>query len=408
MAEGRVSYAGYKVIDVVLHNEREREFLQSLPEDRGEVRGIDVWTNEGILIADGETVNRVLLSPAGYKAMVNSGLFDHAKVITDDMEKRIAEVRALDAKHEIQRNLRANVYDPADGWYYHWHSYDEIQERLQAIARSFHMIDYFTIGQSHEGRKIGMLHIKGRSPSRTIAFIAGTHAREWMAEGVILWALGCITEQYDKDKNLTAIIDSLDLYICPCYNPDGYTYTRNYDMLWRKNRRDNGDGSFGVDQNRNWDVDWGHSYSSHDPSSIIYCGPSALSEPEVIAMHDFLHSFSNMTAVIDFHSPMNAFMRPYAYKNETSPDEDKLQKLGYNFIQQVYSVHGTKYKNVRSAQTYIDSGTCVDAAYLLGSHIAYTLELLGPDFVLPESEIQKQGEEIFAGLRYFLEVAGTV
>jgi len=405
MAEGRVSYSGYKVIDVVIRNERERDFLKSLPEDRGDVRGIDVWTNQGVLVADGHTVNRVMLSPAGYKEVVKSGLFGHAVVTIPDVEKSIAQASIPDASPMNKRNIRDDVYDPKDDWYYHWHSYDEMQNRLQLLAKSYpNTISYSTIGESHEGRKIGMLHIKGRNPTRRIALIANTHAREWIANGVLLWTLGCITELYGHEENVTSIIDDLDLYMCPCYNPDGYTYTREVDHLWRKNRRDNGDGTFGVDQNRNWDVDWGN-HCVNDTSDLTYCGPSALSEPEVLAMHDFLKSIPNWSAVVDFHSPMGGFFRPFSYVNETTPDEDKLKNVGYQFIKTVYSVHGTVYKNRRFAQEYVYSGGCCDAAYLLGAHYAYSLELLGLGFTLPESEIQKQGEEIFAGLRYFLSVA---
>jgi len=409
MAEGRVSYSGYRLIDVVIHSERECAFLRSLPEDRGDVRGIDVWTNEGVLIADGKTVNRVMLSPDGYKTMVKSGLFDHAKVVTHDVEKRIAEMSVPDATPMNQRNLRDDVYDPADDWYYHWHSYDEIQERLQLIAKNFSsMMTYFSIGESHEGRKIGMLNIKGRNATRQVALVGGTHAREWIAEGVLLWTLGCITELYGRDKNLTQIIDSLDLYISPCYNPDGYTYCRDYDHLWRKNRRDNGDGTFGVDQNRNWDIDWGKTYSakdpytSHDPSSLVYCGPGPLSEPETRAMHDFFKNHPDLAAVLDFHNPLNGFLRPYSHTNESSPDDKMLTDLAAKFIETVSTVHGTKYRNLHSADLYLYGGSCIDSAYLLGARKAFTFELLGPDFILPESQIQKQGEEAFAGLRFFL------
>jgi len=402
MVEGRVSYSGFKLLDVVVHNERERKFLEALPEDRGEVRGIDVWSNSGVLVADGRTVNRVMLSPAGYAALVKSGMFNHAVVVSDDLEKRMAERSVLDASPKSQRNIRAGVYDPQDDWYYHWHNYDELQDRLQMIAKNFSWITYFTIGESHEGRKIGMLNLKGKNATRKIALIGGTHAREWIAEGVVMWALGSITELYGNDKELTNIIDSLDLYITPCYNPDGYTYSIEHDRYWRKNRRDNGDGTFGVDQNRNWDADWGQGGTSHDPSSIVYCGPSVLSEPEPRAMHDFLHNIPNLSATIDFHSYSMLFMRPFAYTNDKCANDEIQREIGDTFVETVAAIHGTKYQSCRGAELYICSGSCGDGAYLVGSDKSYVLELAGDDFVVPESDIQKQGEEIFAGLRYFL------
>jgi len=398
----RVSYAGYKLVDVVVRGKQAKSFLESLPEDRGEVRGVDVWTNSGVIIDDGRTVNRVMLSAKGFEDMMASGLFNDAVVISHDMEQRMAERGVLGTLPKSTRNSRNDVYDPQDEWYYHWHSYEEIQDRLQDIAKNFSWATYSTIGESHEGRKIGMLNIRGRHPNRTIALVGGTHAREWIAEGVTLWALGCITELYDKDKELTAAIDNLDLYISPCYNPDGYTYSRDQDRYWRKNRRDNQDGTFGVDQNRNWDADWGNAGTSHDTSSIVYCGPSVLSEPEPKAMHDFLHNLKNLSATIDFHSYSMLFMRPYAYTNDKVANDQEQRVIGDKFVEIVYGIHGTKYQSVRGAELYLCSGSCGDGAYIVGSNKSYVLELAGDDFVVPESDIQKQGEEIFAGLRFFL------
>src|SRR5437867_5784979 len=53
----------------------------------------------------------------------------------------------------------------------------------------------------------------------------------------------------------------------PVVNPDGYAYTESSDRYWRKNRRDNGDGTFGVDLNRNWGYQWGLSSGS---SGVTY------------------------------------------------------------------------------------------------------------------------------------------
>ena len=44
--------------------------------------------------------------------------------------------------------------------------------------------------------------------------------------------------------------------VIPLVNPDGYNYAWTRDRLWRKNRRANTGGSFGVDLNRNWDIKW--------------------------------------------------------------------------------------------------------------------------------------------------------
>jgi len=346
-----------------------------------------------------------MLSPMGFDSMVKSGLFKDVVVVSHDMEKRIAERSSVEPLPKSQRNLRDDVYDPKDDWYYRWHNYDVIQNRLQAIASNFSFATYSTIGESHEGRKIGVLNFKGYNATRTIALIGGTHAREWLAEGVLLWALGCISELYGHNKVITQIIDSLDLYVCPCYNPDGYDYSLYTDRYWRKNRRDNQDGSFGVDQNRNWDAVWGTVGGSTNTSSLVYYGPSVLSEPEVSAMHDFLHNLDNSSIIVDVHSPLTAFMRPFYYTLDPCSNDEELRAIGDKFVQIVNSIHGQKLRSIRSGETYLASGTCTDAMYLAGYHKAFILELGDGDFVVPVTEIQRQGESVFAGLLYLLSSA---
>ncbi len=97
-------------------------------------------------------------------------------------------------------------------------------------------------------------------------------------------------------------------------NPDGYDYSRITDRQWRKNRRKNADGSFGVDLNRNWDENWavvGASNKSADEVSLCvhytfnnvqtYHGPKAFSEPETKLFADYILSLPNRYAGIDFH-----------------------------------------------------------------------------------------------------------
>ena len=57
--------------------------------------------------------------------------------------------------------------------------------------------------------------------------------------------------------------------------------------MWRKNRRDNGNGTFGVDLNRNYSYEWALIGSSGNGNSDVYHGISAFSEPESQALKWF-------------------------------------------------------------------------------------------------------------------------
>ncbi len=92
-------------------------------------------------------------------------------------------------------------------------------------------------------------------------YTALTHAREPASVQQLLYFMYYILENYGVDDEITDIVDNTELYFVPCVNPDGYVYNQMESPqgggMWRKNRRNNGDGSFGVDLNRNFGYKWG-------------------------------------------------------------------------------------------------------------------------------------------------------
>ena len=70
----------------------------------------------------------------------------------------------------------------------------------------------------------------------------------------VLYTMYYLAEQYAVNPPIRQLVNRRRLFFVPIVNPDGYVYNEatNPDGggMWRKNRRDNGDGSFGVDPNR--------------------------------------------------------------------------------------------------------------------------------------------------------------
>ena len=111
------------------------------------------------------------------------------------------------------------------------------------------------------------------------------HAREPQGMQTTLWFMLFLLENYGSDPLATYLVNEREMYFVPCVNPDGYEYNRinnpNGGGMWRKNRRDNGDGTFGVDLNRNYKAGWtAPCAGSTNSGSDTYKGPSAGSEPE--------------------------------------------------------------------------------------------------------------------------------
>src|SRR5258708_19706093 len=95
-------------------------------------------------------------------------------------------------------------------------------------------------------------------------------------------------------------MNHLQIWVIPVLNPDGYEYTATTNRYWLKNRRDNGDGTFGVDLNRNYSYQWGLGtgvQGSHNTFDDTYIAASTFSEPATAARRDFLQAPHNPPAL---------------------------------------------------------------------------------------------------------------
>ena len=82
-----------------------------------------------------------------------------------------------------------------------------------------------------------------------VLFLGCHHAREWIAVDVPLKIAQHLAANYAGDPQIRSLLDRSEVWILPVVNPDGLEYSIHVYRYWRKNRRDNGNGSFGVDLN---------------------------------------------------------------------------------------------------------------------------------------------------------------
>src|SRR3989442_7755915 len=164
-----------------------------------------------------------------------------------------------------------------------FHSFDKpdggIRAALSAWAAAGTLIHLDSVGASYEGRPILAVKIgpPDDSPSRPNVLFLGTHhAREWISTAV---AMKLIRWLADSGATLTA---AHDVWVIPVENPDGYQYTFTTDRYWRKNRRPNANGSYGVDPNRNYPAFWGVDEvgSSNYQYAETYRGQNPAPKPE--------------------------------------------------------------------------------------------------------------------------------
>ena len=223
----------------------------------------------------------------------------------------------------------SNIVTPSNfqlgsmGGYY---TYTEMLAELDNMAAQFPNLITAkqAIGSfnSNEGRPLYWLKISdnpGNDENEPeIMYSALHHAREPGSLTQMIYYMYYLLENYGSNAEITALVNNTEMYFVPCVNPDGYVYNETTDPfgggLWRKNRRDNNDGTYGIDLNRNYGYQWGFDDSGSSPntSSDTYRGPSAFSEPETQAMKWFCEQHQFKMA-LNYHTYGNDLIYPWGY-----------------------------------------------------------------------------------------------
>jgi len=177
------------------------------------------------------------------------------------------------------------------------------------------------------------------------------HAREPIGMQHLLYYMWYLLENYNSDPSIKALVDNTEMYFVPVFNVDGYTYNITTNPagggLWRKNRRNNGAGSYGVDLNRNYGYKWGYddSGSSPDPESEIYRGTAPFSEPETRMMKYFCESH-NFEIALNYHSYANLFLYAWGWSPFTTPDDAVFGAYGKQMTKENNYTYGPGYSTI--------------------------------------------------------------
>jgi murein tripeptide amidase MpaA len=293
-----------------------------------------------------------------------------------------------------------------ESWFADFKSLDAINARLDALASLRPDIaSVITIGQSLEGRPIRGLRISSLASGTlapAIVFDGTQHAREWGATMTTMYVADRLVETASTDPQVASLLGRAEFFVIPVVNVDGYffTWANSANRLWRKNRRDNGNGTFGVDTNRNWGYQWGGAGASTDPGSDTYRGPSPFSEPETIAMRNFFVAHPTIVATIDFHAYSQLVLSPWAYTVAPTNDNALYAAIGQSMAASIASTSGLQYTVGPVGSTlYLASGGSVDWTYGDRGALSWTIEVRDTGaygFIMPPAEILPCARECFA------------
>jgi len=339
-------------------------------------------------------------------------------------QSRLAELTALGLRTEIIHDDLAAFYRsrlPRDRDMGGYRTLDEIYAHVDSLIADHPDIVSapVSLGQTVEGRDIRAVKISDNpgldEDEPEILYTAAIHAREVITPEVLLYFMDHLTDSYGVIPEVTDLVDNREMWFVTVVNPDGYYYNEatypGGGGMWRKNRRDNGDGSFGVDLNRNYGYQWGYDDEGSSPitSYPTYRGPAPFSEPETQAMRDFIIG-REFIITIYYHSHANCILYPWSYDNLHTVDHDIFSAIGDTISDFNGYIPGTPM----DALNYPANGSSDDWGYgeqaLKDKNFAFTMEVGNEDdgFWPPVHRIPQLIAENLQPNLFLARIAGNI
>jgi len=372
--------------EVVRIHDLEAGDLAALRE-RYDFWGVD-W-RAGYAVFDLDARQRSKLEQAGYRITTDiyrgRELADWRRVIEKAGPQRGADTipgrpcyRTVDATHATLAELAATYPDRA--------TLSVIGDTWQADAGA-------AVGDSI--RVLVLKNAASPHPKAPLVIAAAQHARELATAEIATRFAELLLQNPGDDPDIAWLLDHREIHVIAQANPDGRRQVELGAQMWRKNHNEtacpagNLDGTWpGIDLNRNSTFLWGN-FSSADACSQSFRGPVAASEPETLAIENYLASvFDDQRPASDLDSPAPAdargiFISLHSFaemvlfpweglggQNENNaPNHDALAILGRRFgFLNHYAVG--RWDLLGPA-----GGTAVDFAYGEFGVAAYTFEV---------------------------------
>jgi carboxypeptidase D len=313
---------------------------------------------EGIRPADGAfdesgvfepSIVTVYINPTQSAALVQSGL------------------TPVPIPNEGYRSFLA--YGPGSGAPDAWPTFDDYADRMLDLETAHpDIVDLIDIGNSVQGRNLycmkitDNLNLEENEPE--FKYTANHHGDETTGVEMTMRLAELLASGYGTDPVMTDIVDNMETWICPIYNPDGYVLGQRWNAHWEDLNRDFPD-------------------RITDPNDT----PNGR-EPETQAFMNFgyAHRFS-MGA--NYHGGAQVLNYPWdaVYGSELAPDDQLFWDFGYGYTSRNIDIWegGWPYGMTRGWQWYEIYGGMQDWAYLWRGEHHVTLEI--SDTKMPPFEL---------------------
>ena len=290
-------YDGWQIVSVSISGETELQTLLKL--DDGS-RGLQIWSDR---LGIGEVNVRV--APGRATALMRAGL--RYRVVVEDVQTYLDNL------------LQARELGDSCGYW----TYDNVVGHLFELASNSPIAEVVSIGTSVQGRALWVVRITGPGAGKPgVLYHGAQHGGEYVGTSTILRLAEYLLGNYGVQPEATALVDSVELYLLPVMNPDGYVTFDRY------NAHD-------VDLNRNWDGPTGTTGDSG--------GPWPFCEPETAAIRDFLTEHQNVKVHVDLHGFAQVIMWPWGHTAGKCLDHATFTRLGIAMQERISSAGGATF-----------------------------------------------------------------
>jgi hypothetical protein len=329
-----------------------------------------------------------------------------------DNEALIAHAAVTPSQLELARKLGMGVSKLPDQRLFNrfdtgYQSYEQIASTLRGIAQAHAGIarvvdlgDSWEKTQGRADRDILALKIGKGSGKPALLFAGCHHARELVTPEMVLRMAQLLVSQYGQDPEITAWVDTREIWLVPMVNPDGHVLAaRGESQRKNTNNVSGGQRRVGVDLNRNYATAWGTVGDSPQPESDTFRGKTPFSEPETQAMRDLMTTVKPVF-LLTFHSYSNMVLWPWDHK-DAPPSDPRLAAIGKEFGKL------SGYKAQQGSALYLNGGDDVDWAFETLGTLSYTIEVgsRSDGFDPPYSRVERFWGENRPMMLYALKVA---
>lgn len=141
-----------------------------------------------------------------------------------------------------------------DNFEFSYYNDDDLDEFLHVYAEKYkHIAQLSSVGKSVENRELWVMKIS-KSPTASAStrprfkYVGNMHGNEALSRQLLIYLIQYLLENYGHNQRITRLIDTVDIFILPSMNPDGFARSDEGMCNGIKGRLN----AFEIDLNRNF------------------------------------------------------------------------------------------------------------------------------------------------------------